>query len=102
MVNRVTIGGKTYTVNSITIVNGRVTIDGVLQDDTVSGVVEIRVLEGTIGELRTDASVTCNDVTGNVQAGGSVHCDNVGGSVNAGGSINCDKIGGSANAGGSI
>ena len=101
--NRVTINGITYTgAGSISVINGVVTIDGKRQDGTVSGVVEIRVLEGTISELTTDASVSCGDVTGNVRAGGSANCRRVGGSVNAGGSVNCDAVGGSVTAGGSV
>lgn len=101
--NRITINGVTYTgAGSISVVNGVVTIDGVRQDGTVSGVVEIRVLEGVLGELRTDASVNCGEVAGNVSAGGSVNCNGVGGSVRAGGSVNCDAVRGSVSAGGSV
>lgn len=100
--NSISINGKTYVGNNVQVVGGRVYIDGREQTDTVSGVVEIRVLEGTIHELRTDASVSCQDVTGNVSAGGSVNCDDVGGAVSAGGSVNCGKVGGSVRAGGSI
>lgn len=101
--NRITINGVTYAgAGSVSIINGVVTIDGKRQDGSVSGVVEIRVLEGTIGELRTDAAVNCGEVRGNVHAGGSVNCDGVGGSVNAGGSVNCDAVRGPVNAGGSV
>lgn len=86
----------------ITIKDGNVKIG----DETViqgfSDRLEIRVLEGTIGELNADGSVNCNNVAGNVRAGGSVNCDNVGGDVSAGGSVNCDKVGGSVKAGGSV
>ncbi len=101
--NRIIINGVTYTgASSVSIVNGVVTIDGVRQSGTVSGVVEVRVLEGVLGELHTDASVSCGEVRGNVHAGGSVNCESVGGSVKAGGSVNCDAVGGSINAGGSV
>lgn len=101
--NRVIINGVVYEgAGSISVRNGVVTIDGVRQDGKVSGVVEIRVLEGVIRELETDASVTCGEVRGNIHAGGSVSADSVGGSINAGGSVSCDRVGGSINAGGSV
>lgn len=98
----VTINGHTYRGNSVTIIGGVVTIDGVRQDGSVRGVVEVRVVEGVLGELHTDASVFCGEVRGNVRAGGSVNCDSVGGAVNAGGSVNCAAVTGSVNAGGSV
>jgi hypothetical protein len=98
----VTINGHTYSGRSVIITNGRVIIDGVPQDGTLSGVVEIRVTQGVLGELSTDASVTCGQVLGNVSAGGSVRCDQISGSVTAGGSVNCGNVGGSVSAGGSV
>ncbi len=101
--NRIIINGVTYEgVRSVSVVNGVVTIDGKRQDSTVSGVVEVRVLDGVLGELRTDASVTCGEVRGNVHAGGSVKCAGVGGSISAGGSVRCASVDGSINAGGSV
>ena len=47
-------------------------------------------------------SVSCGDITGNVQAGGSVNCDSVGGSVTAGGSVNCDDVSGDIKTSGSV
>jgi hypothetical protein len=99
----VVIDGVTFTAGrSISITNGRVVIDGKVQDGMLHGVVEIKITEGVLGELRTDASVSCGTITGNVDAGGSVNCDDVGGSVRAGGSVNCDDVGGSVSAGGSV
>lgn len=102
--NRIQINNITYSSISgkVDIVGGRVIIDGVVQEQSLKGVAEVRVLEGAIHNLTTDASVTCGAVNGNVSAGGSVHCDNVQGSVNAGGSVHCESVGGSVNAGGSI
>lgn len=98
----VTINGVTYTGNNICIRGNHVTIDGVTQTDKLSGVVEVRVIEGTINKLESDASISCGDVAGSVSAGGSVQCDAVGGNVSAGGSVQCDDIGGNCVAGGSI
>lgn len=98
----ITIDGRSFPgARSVSIINGRVTIDGVPQDGTLSGVVEIRV-EGVLGELKTDASVSCGQVTGSVSAGGSVRCEGVGGGVNAGGSVNCGDVRGMVVAGGSV
>ena len=97
----ITINGVTYTGNNISMRNGKVTIDGVEQDQKISGVVEVRV-SGTLASLDCDSSVTCNDVHGSVNVGGSITCADVSGSVNAGGSIKCREVGGNASAGGSI
>lgn len=96
------IDGHTFSGNSVSVLNGQVTIDGVRQDGSLSGVVEIKVTEGVLGELRTDASVSCGTVKGSVSAGGSVNCADVGGSVTAGGSVNSGNIAGNLSAGGSV
>lgn len=99
----ITINGKTYQGNSVSVINSVVFIDGKRIDDKdlPKTILQIDVT-GTLGELKTDASVNCDNVTGNVEAGGSVNCDRVNGNVNAGGSVNCDTVGGSVNAGGSV
>lgn len=97
----ITVNGKSYVGNNISIRNGVVVIDGKLQDGTVSGVVEVMV-SGELVSLETDASVTCEEVKGNVSAGGSVSCGAVGGTVNAGGSVTAGRVGGGITAGGSV
>lgn len=98
------INKKTYTSNGghINISDNTVIIDGVVQDQKVSGVVEVRVIEGDIYKLTTTASVSCTTVSGYVNADGSVSCDAVGGNVSAGGSVSCDTVGGDVSAGGSV
>ena len=100
------ISGRTFRGNNISITNDRIVIDGKDVTDQYDirpvGILEIRVLEGTIGSLTADGSVSCNDVTGDVSAGGSVKSGDVQGSVNAGGSVKCGAVGGSINAGGSV
>ncbi len=99
---KITIDGRTFAGNSVSIINGVVTVDGVQQDGTLTGEVRLKI-EGTLDSLTTDASVDMTGrINGNVEAGGSVRCDDVGGSINAGGSIRCDDVGGSINAGGSV
>lgn len=58
--------------------------------------------EGPALNIDSVFSVSCGDITGNVQAGGSVNCDSVGGSVTAGGSVNCDDISGDIKTSGSV
>ena len=100
------ISGQTFRGNNISITNDRIVIDGKDVTDQYDirpvGILEITVLEGTIGTLTADGSVSCNDVTGDVSAGGSVKSGDVQGSVNAGGSVKCGSVGGSINAGGSV
>lgn len=98
----ITIDGRTFSGSNVSIRNGKVTIDGAVQDGTLNGVVEIKITDGIIGRLDCDASVNCGEVRGNVSAGGSVNCDGIGGNVSAGGSVNADNISGSVNAGGSV
>ena len=102
--NKITINGQTYISESgdVNIAGGTVMIDGVVQAGSVSGVVEVRVIEGSINSLTSSASVTCGNVTGNVKANGSVRCNDVGGNVTAGGSARCDDVGGNVAAGGSV
>jgi hypothetical protein len=97
----ITINGVVYgniEGGNISIINGRVTIDGVLQDQQVQGVVKI-IVEGDLASLKTDASVQCGNVHGDVTAGSSVSCDNVEGSVSAGSSVSCENVGRNVSAG---
>lgn len=100
------INGKTFNSKeggSISIVNGQVTIDGVIQTgDKLSGVVKVEI-SGGLSNLKTDADVVVNgDVLGNVDAGGSVQCGAVGKSVDAGGSVQAGAVNGDVDAGGSV
>lgn len=92
--------GKEYEGTSISVINGTVIIDGkVVEEDNKASVIHIH---GDVGELKTDKSVNCNNVKGDVDAGGSVNCSNVGGDVDAGGSVNAGKVQGNVDAGGSV
>ena len=99
---RITIDGRTFVGNSIQMRNGVVVVDGVVQDGTLAGVVEVRVVEGVLGKLECDASVICGDVAGDVSAGGSVKAGHVTGNVDAGGSVVCGNVAGAVDAGGSV
>lgn len=102
--NKVSINGRTFNSSrTVVVMNGRVIVDDheVNVGRVKNGILEIKVT-GTLENLETDGSVTCENVTGTVQAGGSVTCDNVGGNVQAGGSVTCDDVSGSIMAGGSV
>lgn len=99
----VSINGKTYEGTNIDISGGNIIIDGIVQQSGLTGIQEIRIIDGSINQLKSTASVTCTTVTGNIDAGGSVTCSgDVGGYIDAGGSINCGNVGRYADAGGSI
>lgn len=114
--NVISINGKTFSGNNVTIINGKVTIDGVdagvdsnKEKITIQGNVaslqcdhDVEVKGNVTGDVAAGGSVSCNDVGADVTASGSVNCDNVQGNVDAGGSVNCDDVGGSVKAGGSI
>jgi len=57
-----------------------------------------RDVAGVISPL----TVSCGDVSGNVDAGGGVNCGNVGGSVDAGSHVNCGNVDGSVDAGSDV
>lgn len=101
--SNITINGRTYTGNNITVNNGKVFIDGKSADDGEQGrILEVRI-QGEPVSVHSDTAVTVNgNVNGNVDAGSSVNCGNVQGSVKAGSSVNCGDIGGEAKAGSSI
>lgn len=99
---KITVNGREVMGSNLHIVGRRVMIDGKDLGEDYTSPLEVRVLEGVIGDLHADGSVNCNDVAGSVRAGGSVNCDYVGGNVSAGGSVNCDNVGGNVAAGGSV
>ena len=100
---RITIDGASFVGNSVTIRNGKVVVDGVAQEGNLHGVVEVKIVEGALGSLECDASVTCGEVRGDVSAGGSVRCGNVGGTIQCGGSVTAaGRAGGAIHAGGSV
>lgn len=107
----INIGGVKVTGDNIEIRNGKVIVDGVeisgVQNTagvsiTSGGTLEVRVLEGRLGNLRADGSIHCENVEGSVNAGGSVHANDVNGNASAGGSVTCGDVGGNASAGGSV
>ena len=93
----ITINGKTYSGNNLTISNNRVYIDGKEQTED-SKTINITVT-GDINSIKVDA---CNDFTvtgsvGSVQTmSGDVECGDVTGSISTmSGDVTCKKVGGS-------
>ena len=94
--------GQTFKGSNITINGSQIIIDGVVQGEGLSGIVELKV-KGDVNIVKSSASVSVKgDVLGDVDAGGSVNCGKVSGDVDAGGSVNCGSVGGSVDAGGSV
>ena len=99
----ISINGKTYRGTNITINNGKVIIDGKVQEEGLSGTVEVRVT-GDIGSLTCDGSATVyGNVLGDVHAQNSVEVEgDVLGDVNAGNSVEAKSIKGNVKAGNSV
>lgn len=93
------INGKSYEGRNLTIRGDQVILDGKPQGKAVSGVVEVRITEGSPVRVQSDAEVRCGDVLGDVQTGMSVTCGRVGGNVRSGMNITCEDVYGSVNAG---
>ena len=96
---KVVIDGVSFSGRTVVIRKGKVTVDGKTADGELSGVVEIRIVEGSIENLECDADVKCGDVSGNVKAGMGVECGDVSGDVRAGMSVDCGVVHGNIDAG---
>lgn len=97
----ITINGKTYKGNNVSVINNAVWIDGKKVEEKDQTIVGIK-LEGDVQNVHSDVGVNCGDVKGNVTCNGSVTCDRVEGNVVADGSVICDKVYGSIKAKGSV
>lgn len=112
--SQVSINGRIYTGNNISINGNNVIIDGNVQSEELNNKkIEIAILcnvdkitceesiivKGNItGNVEAGTSVSCGNIKGDVSAGSSVNCDDINGNVMAGSSINCDDISGNATA----
>ncbi|MEE7449400.1 hypothetical protein MRF4_17180 [Methylobacterium radiotolerans] len=65
----------------------------------VSGVVEVRITEGSPVGVQSDAGIRFGDVAGDVRAGMNVECPTVGGNGRAGMAITYGDVLGDVNAG---
>ncbi|MNR95617.1 hypothetical protein D3C71_1037240 [compost metagenome] len=102
----VTINGRTFYGDNVTIRGDKVYVDGQLSDVGLNPgqkELDIKVTEGILGTLDAGGSVVCGEVHHNVDAGGSITVNgNVGGDADAGGSVSVNgDVRGSVDAGGS-
>lgn len=79
------INGQDYVGNNISINAGRVMVDGVVQDGTLSGPIHIAIV-GDVDELRTGSGdVQVTGSAGSIETGsGNVRCAEVLGNVTTG------------------
>ena len=88
--------------SNITINNGELYVNGKLYENEElkdKKIVKL-IIEGDVGDVRSQVDVQCKNVNGNVNAGRDVDVSgNITGNVNAGRDIDCKKIGGKAMAG---
>ena len=100
------ISGRTFRGQNIQITNDRIVIDGKDVTDEYGikpvGILEIKITEGVVDNITTDANVSAGSVGGNIDAGGNVSCGSVSGSVDAGGNVSCGSVGGRIDAGGNV
>ncbi len=93
----VTIDGRTFTGRSISITGDKVVIDGVEQEGTLVGPVNITVNGNAESVETTSGKVEVTGSAGRVKTmSGDVHCSNVTGDVGTmSGDVTCGTIGGS-------
>ncbi|HCT2233792.1 hypothetical protein ASU68_20095 [Enterobacter hormaechei subsp. oharae] len=94
----VNINGQEFTGHSITINNGKVSVDGVEQSGSLAEQITVTV-NGNVESINTDfGTVNVTGSVGHVKTmSGDVHCNIVTGSVNTmSGYITCDSISGNA------
>ena len=97
---KITVDGKTFTGNNVSIVNGQVIVDGKTQDGSFTGPITVTV-HGDVESLENHSgNVTANNV-GEVSTGsGDVTCADVGGSIRTGsGDVDCNNVTGNIRTG---
>lgn len=97
---RVVVNGREFHGNNITIINGRVTVDGAIQNGDLSGPINVTV-HGDVQSLENHSgNVTAQNV-GEISTGsGNVRCGNVGGSIRTGsGDVECGTVNGNIRTG---
>lgn len=97
---RIVIDGREFHGNNVTINNGKVTVDGVVQDGELSGPITVTV-HGDVQSLENHSgNVTAQNV-GEISTGsGDVKCGNVSGSIRTGsGDVECGTVGGNIRTG---
>lgn len=92
----VNIDGKSFSGRSIVIENGKVTVDGVTQDGSLTGDINVTV-DGDVEKLELAyGKVECKNVGSVATQSGDVECHDVSGSVSTmSGDVDCGRVGGS-------
>lgn len=88
----ITINGVNYKGKNVSILNNAVIIDGVVQKETVSGVVSVQVT-GNIANFTCNAPATIKgDVYGSVDVNGPLECGEIHGDVDANGPVTTNRL----------
>jgi len=97
---RVIIDGREFYGTNVTISNGKVTVDGVVQDGELSGPVSVTV-HGDVQSLENHSGKVIAQNVGEVSTGsGDVKCGNVSGSIRTGsGDVECGAVSGNIRTG---
>jgi hypothetical protein len=92
----VTIDGKTFSGNNISIKNGKVIVDNVVQDGELTGDVNV-VVHGDVQTLRNTSGLITAEHVGSINTvSGDVNCLGVEGSIQTvSGDVNCAMVSGS-------
>lgn len=96
--SRVTINGVEYTGRNVSIVNGRVIVDGKEQDQALQHPISVAVMGNVTNIDLASGKVEISGSAGAVTtASGDVHCGNVAGNVETmSGDVHCSAIGNNA------
>lgn len=94
--NRVVIDGKSFSGRSVSIINGKVIVDGIEQPGSLIGDINVTA-EGNIDKLENaSGSIKANNVNTISTQSGNITCGDVNGSVSTmSGDVRCNSIGGS-------
>lgn len=94
----ISINGRTYSGNSVSVINDRVVVDGVEQDgEMLTHPISVQIIGNCESIETTTGDVTiAGSVSGNVEAmSGDVQCSEIGGDVETmSGSVTCGDVSG--------
>lgn len=98
----VTINGQSFSGSNISIVNGKVVVDGKTQDMELKGIGPITVqVDGDVNQVKTGSGSVYAKNVHTIQTGsGDVECGSVGGNITTGsGDVACQDVAGSIKTG---
>lgn len=90
---RVIIDGREFSGNNVSIINGKVTVDGIKQDSELVGDINI-VVHGDVERLENSTGIVKANNVGNIKTqSGDVECGTISGSVRTmSGDVTCGDI----------